>query len=216
MNLCTTMLLIILTLFLLQDCLFGLVFPGEWETIKQEEEARKAAAEAAATGCVNMNITEPWCDDPADYPDTAITDLITGQDKSIISNFFDLGLVPFTRPGEDPLSVNEENICDTVSRYIIPRAAKNKASKFMFIVNHPEGSEDYLQLVKVTTCQAAEEECAQGQLLGYISTRCKQEYSDHKLVALSETGKELVVDTFSFPSCCSCVFSNQLELRTAD
>ena len=208
--------LIILMLFLLQDCLSGLVFPGEWETIKQEEEARRAAVAAAAaatTGCVNRNITEPWCDDPADYPDTAITDLITGQDKSLIINFFELG--PFTRDGgtETPFIVNEENICDTESRYITPRAAKNKADKFMFIVNHPAGSEDYLQLVKVTSCQAAEEECAQGQLLGYISTRCKQEYSDHKLVALSETGEELVVDTFSFPSCCSCVFSNQLELR---
>ena len=71
-------------------------------------------------------------------------------------------------------------------------------------------SEEYLQLVKVTTCMADGEECAQGRLLRSISTMCKQEYLDLKLVVLSE---ELVVDTFSFPSCCSCVFNNILELR---
>ena len=105
---------------------------------------------------------------------------------------------------------------NTATDYIYPKAAKNKAGKFMFIVNRPAGSEEYLQLVKVTTCKADGEECAQGQLLGSgISTACQQEYSDHKLVALSESGEELEVKTFPFPSCCSCVRNSQLELRTS-
>ena len=107
-----------------------------------------------------------------------------------------------------------ENICDTNTEYIAPRSAKNKAGQFVFIVNSPKGSEEYMQLVRVTTCNTVGDQCAHGQLVGSISTMCKQEYSDHKLVALSETGEELVVDTFSFPSCCSCVMDNSLQLRT--
>jgi hypothetical protein len=107
-----------------------------------------------------------------------------------------------------------QRIYATPTLNILPqRQPKNKKGKFVFIVNSPAGSEEYLQLVKVTTCVADGEECAQGRLLSSISTMCKQEYSDHKLVALSETGEELVVDTFSFPSCCTCVFNNPLELR---
>ena len=109
-----------------------------------------------------------------------------------------------------------ENICDTNTKYVTPRAAKNKAGQFVFIVNSPEGSEEYIQLVKVTTCTSAGEQCAQGQLSGVMTTMCRQEYSDHKLVALSETGKELVVDTFSLPSCCSCVIDSSLQLRTSN
>ena len=146
------------------------------------------------------------------YPHSVLANLVQ-NDNTLISSFFD------TLIGQRATSIIpdvDDNICDTESSYIAPRAANNKAGKFMFIVNHPEGFVNYLQQVKVTTCLADGDQCAQGQLLGSISTRCKQEYSDHKLVALSESGEELVVDTFSFPSCCSCVFDNQLELRSVN
>eukprot|EP00091_Calanus_sinicus_P018651 TRINITY_DN4333_c0_g1_i5.p2 TRINITY_DN4333_c0_g1~~TRINITY_DN4333_c0_g1_i5.p2 ORF type:complete len:130 (-),score=35.96 TRINITY_DN4333_c0_g1_i5:89-478(-) len=105
-----------------------------------------------------------------------------------------------------------ENICDVETTYIKPRAAKNKEGKFMFIVNHPEGADEYIQLVRVATCVSAGEECGQGRLASSVSTQCNQEYLDHKLVALSATGEELVVDTFSFPSCCTCLMNTGLEL----
>ena len=82
----------------------------------------------------------------------------------------------------------------------------------MFIVNHPEGADEYIQLVRVATCISAGEECGQGRLANSVSTKCNQEYLDHKLVALSATGEELVVDTFSFPSCCTCLMNTGLEL----
>merc|ERR1719495_613118 len=104
-----------------------------------------------------------------------------------------------------------ENICDVDTKYIKPRAAKNKNGKFMFIVNHPEGADEYIQLVRVATCKSAGEECGQGRLANSISTKCNQEYLDHKLVALSAEGEELVVDTFSFPSCCTCLMNTGLE-----
>jgi len=103
------------------------------------------------------------------------------------------------------LRINDgfRNMCDHTEEYIRPRAAKNKAGHFRFIVNSPEGGgEQYVQLVKVTKCLGAGEECGWGQL--EVTSKCHQEYTDHKLVALSENGDELVIDTFKFPSCCTC------------
>jgi len=108
-----------------------------------------------------------------------------------------------------------ENICGLTTEYIMPRAAKNKNGQFRFIVNHPEGGDDeqYIQLVRVARCAGAGEECGLGMMGMGIETRCHQEYLDHKLVALSESGEELVIDTFTFPSCCTCLMKQNMFKR---
>jgi len=107
-----------------------------------------------------------------------------------------------------------ENICGLTTEYIMPRAAKNKDGQFRFIVNHPEGGdEQYIQLVRVARCAGAGEECGWGVMGPGIETRCHQEYLDHKLVALSESGEELVIDTFTFPSCCTCLMRQNMFKR---
>eukprot|EP00090_Calanus_glacialis_P040513 TRINITY_DN70683_c0_g1_i1.p1 TRINITY_DN70683_c0_g1~~TRINITY_DN70683_c0_g1_i1.p1 ORF type:complete len:170 (-),score=55.22 TRINITY_DN70683_c0_g1_i1:49-558(-) len=164
------------------------------------------------TKSVAVNITTEMCD-PANYPDSVITNLIKSDSNAVKllekEDGFETNSVGFN--GEDEYRYedeDEENICKLSTDYIFPKAAKNKKGKFLFIVNRPAGSVEYLQKVKITSCEDAGEECAQGQLSGgSISTMCKQEYSDYKLVALSETGEELVIDDFTFPSCCSCVFN---------
>ena len=106
-----------------------------------------------------------------------------------------------------------ENICGLTTEYIMPRAAKNKEGQFRFIVNHPEGGgEQYIQLVRVARCEGAGEECGWGLLAGR-ETRCQQEFLDHKLVALSESGEQLVIDTFTFPSCCTCLMKQDFFKR---
>ena len=74
----------------------------------------------------------------------------------------------------------------------------------MYIVNQPQNQSDLVQIVRVTTCHEEGEECYKGELSRRLVTRCKQEYMDHKLVALNIEAKEVVIDTFRFPSCCSC------------
>eukprot|EP00092_Neocalanus_flemingeri_P083749 GFUD01105128.1.p1 GENE.GFUD01105128.1~~GFUD01105128.1.p1 ORF type:complete len:219 (-),score=53.49 GFUD01105128.1:74-730(-) len=185
------------------------VFPDENNENDKNDENTKSLLKANSPTEQTNNKTH-WCS-PDNYPGNTISNLIN-QNSSLVELLEkDDGIRIRIPINTEPL---QENICHTESEYILPKAAKNKKGKFMFIVNSPAGSEEYIQLVKVTTCKAARQECAQGQLLNSISTMCHQEYSDHKLVVLSETGEELVVDTFSFPSCCSCVFSNNhLELR---
>merc|ERR1740123_1240974 len=130
---------------------------------------------------------EFWCDAPLEYPDQAILKAVS-QQKKTFKEMFD------TKPEKENFAIpknetlwtlletrtnfidydrdDEEftNICDLSTSYIRPRAAKNKEGKFRFIVNHPEGDDEYL-----------------------------------KLGSLGESEEELVVDTFSFPSCCTCL-----------
>jgi len=181
---------------------------------------------------------EFWCDTPLEYPDQAILKAVS-QQKKTFKEMFDTKpekenfSIPknetlWTRRGHrrgqggqtrlatrtnfvDYDRDDEEftNICDLSTSYIRPRAAKNKDGKFRFIVNHPDGDDEYIQLVRVSTCSSAGSECGRGRLEGAgVRTRCQQEYSDHKLVSLDESGEELVVDTFSFPSCCTCLIGS--------
>ena len=180
-----------------------IVFPGDFEEIKESHKTINATAECVST-------TASWCS-PTNYPDSVITNLIKSDSIAVQllekEDGFETNKVGFN--DEDEYRYEDaENICKVSTDYIFPKAAKNKKGKFMFIVNRPAGSVEYLQKVKITTCEDAGEECVQGKLSGgSISTMCKQEYSDYKLVALSETGEELVIDDFTFPSCCSCVFN---------
>ena len=195
------MLSIMIIYMVIADTFHDIIFPTQWGEKRGATNQQQLRRDADDCGS--------WCEDISDYPDRNITYIIRGQRKSLIDNFFDNPLL--NKRKYVHAEEYSENICGTDTTHIKPRGGRNKQGKFMFIVNEPEGSHEYIQLVRVTTCTAADEECAQGQLISSISTRCKQEYSDHKLVALSESGEELVVDTFSFPSCCSCVKSRHLE-----
>merc|ERR1711945_71504 len=179
-----------------------------------------------------------WCDAPEEYPEEQIMkavikqkqtfkDIFDAKDKSqdfisisqpstnitesSISTFH--GIASRISPLDDhtrisPLDDQFKNICGLTTSYIKPRAAKNKDGEYRFIVNHPDGADEYLQVVRVSTCNSNDEQCGGGIIesagLG-LETKCQQEFSDHKLVALSATGEELVVEEFRFPTCCTCL-----------
>merc|ERR1712183_190173 len=172
---------------------------------------------------------EDWCDSPPDYPDQAILKAALRQNNTL-GSLFDSKLL--VEEKEVPTETTENsvqsrkgfpefeefveddmiNICSVKTEYIMPRAAKNKEGEYKFIVNHPEGGEEYVQQVRVNICRAAEQACGHGLLAaGGVNTKCRQEYSDHKLVSLSATGEELQVETFRFPSCCTCYVSQFTE-----
>merc|ERR1711892_645416 len=186
------------------------------EKVEEQPSAEKVR-ETPPTNSTFCPDALDWCDESFDYPENTILKAVAKQKKAIKTMFNNEDIpVPDNNSSSDiGLRMFEpqfENICDVDTTYIKPRAAKNKEGKFMFIVNHPEGAGEYIQLVRVATCTSAGEECGQGRLTSSVSTQCHQEYLDHKLVALSATGEELVVDTFSFPSCCTCLMNTGLEL----
>jgi len=96
-----------------------------------------------------------------------------------------------------------ESVCGGSTRYITPRQARNKKGVMMYIVNQPDNRTELTQLVKITVCHREGDKCQVGGF-GRHATVCKQEYMDHKLVAISPDQSHVVIDTFSFPSCCSC------------
>jgi len=110
------------------------------------------------------------------------------------------------------------NLCHETTTYQYPRLAKNKAGVSRFVVNSDGDDElsQYRQKVKMTRCDGSngdnidDDEYVLGnggvcETFDNLVTRCKQEYSDHKLVAVDDEGRELIVDIFRFPSGCTCV-----------
>jgi len=186
---------------------------------KSDEEGEDTTEDNGLAGAGEQlcGAGEGWCAAPRHYPDTAILAAVTRQ-KQTFGQMFDspdntaaagteaaANATIGTRSGNfEMLEAEAEftNICAVRTSYITPRAAKNKEGQFRFIVNSPDGAAEYSQLVRVAVCGAAGAECS-----GVAGTRCRQEYSDHKLVSLSSGGEELVVDTFSFPSCCTCLLA---------
>jgi len=160
--------------------------------------------------------SDKWYERPWGYPQRSISKILRNESSSI-SKFFN------ARKEEDELissflntrllGDDYENICDEETHFIYPRKGTNKKGENMFIVN--EADTEYRQLVRITRCQGAEEPCSNADIDSSYITKCVQEYSDIKLVALSENGEELIVETFQFPSCCICKVRNSLFLRSA-
>ena len=198
----------------------GFVFPGDEkkEPIPSTEEDVDPKIEQERDyekpSCSEEETT--WCN-PMNYPDDRIINLINKSDNSIV-NLLDTDdeIDSFSgggRPKVQALNVTE-NVCKVTTDLIYPKAARDKNGNFKFIVNRPEGSTKFVQVVQVSLCENAGSDCADGRLVGVLgSTECQQEYSEHKLVALNDSGEELIVDNFKFPSCCTCAIHSGIELR---
>lgn len=162
--------------------------------------------------------SDKWYERPRGYPRHNIARILSNNSVSV-SKFFN------ARKEEDEivssflntriLADDYENICDEDTHFIYPKQGTNKKGQNMFIIN--EADTEYRQLVRITRCQGAEEPCSKADIDSSYSTKCVQEYSDIKLVALSENEEELIVETFQFPSCCICKVrtSTSLFLRSA-
>merc|ERR1712236_29459 len=143
-----------------------------------------------------------WCD-PSNYPDEKMTELIR-QNSSLNQLLQTRSSFPFP-------DLSYQNVCPVTTNYIKPRAAMNMDGQFMFIVNEPSGSQEYFQVVRVSICANDGQECGEGKIGITGATKCSQQFSEKKLLALSASGQELVIDTFSFPSCCTCMVQTGLE-----
>merc|ERR1712061_700571 len=94
-----------------------------------------------------------------------------------------------------------EKVCNSLTEEIFPQRAKNKKGQYRFIVNGGDGLEEYIQTVTISRCVGAGLRC---NVDSHDDTECRQEYIEHKLVSLDQSGKQLEVDTFPLPSGCSC------------
>ena len=98
-----------------------------------------------------------------------------------------------------------EDTCKDETEYVYVKAVKKNATN---------NSDEHVTLVKVTKCVAAGKECGEGLILskglrGLVYTLCEQEYSDHRLGTKGPDGEETTVDSFKYPSGCSCMLHIQ-------
>lgn len=167
---------------------------------------------------------EEYCSDPIFYPKDYIQNALKKQYKTL-KTFLPSSPPARGRSGLDviPLEsrsgiLNEwRNLCDTNTSFINPKVARNKDGVSMYLVNSDTTETDdrlseYRQQVRITRCagdhgdDGGDHTGGQCGALGGLSTRCHQEYTLHRLVALDPRGLELVVDEFRFPSSCSCLY----------
>ena len=166
-----------------------------------------------------------WCEHPVDYPDTFIKQVTTLMVRGEMTVYM-VQVLNRTHPlwsllqqnslppphhrhhhrhsHRQPRLLQETShpACHLLETFVRPRAARNTDLEWRFIVNElSEEDTEYQQVVRVGRCDGTHHECS-GSWPGQV-TQCRQQYLDHKLVVLSMAG-EVLLDTFSFPSCCAC------------
>jgi len=129
--------------------------------------------------------------------------------------------------------VDEEQLCYGIPKIIRPQKAKNLDDKWQWIVN----IDNYTQTVEIEECHNFNEyedtvtsndtvqfeeqttfdefgSCLYSGSEGNNPdlTVCRQLYTEHKLLALSDEG-QLIVDSFKLPSACACFVRKDLILE---
>ena len=150
--------------------------------------------------CGNSSLL--YCDKPRTYPARAIKRALRRQ-----SNMLEMFDKEDTINAIVKRSIGDwSDACPSSQNMLMPRVGTNVNNQQRYLVNGGIRGEfgPLVQLVRVTTCDAAGESCAAGRF--GVQTRCAQQFSQHKLVAFDEVANELVVESFTFPSSCSCMY----------
>ena len=180
------------------------------------EELRNEIDDSVESYTAACRDNAPFCSDPDYYPESEIKSALKRQHKTMAGILKPVksarsSVAPVQLQGRQGLVEREwHNLCDTNTTFIFPRAARNMEGEHRFLVNIDTAlSEDdlseYQQMVRVTTCAGAGAGAGRCGGVAGLETRGRQGDTEHKLVALR--GGELVLDNFSFPSCCSCEYS---------
>ncbi|XP_044584735.1 neurotrophin 1-like isoform X2 [Cotesia glomerata] len=139
---------------------------------------------------------QEFCEEVPDYPIEIVEKALRSKKSLELLNTKDKPLDPKPKFGND----ESDGLCKGVSKYIIPRAARNKDGETKFIIN----TKEYVQGMNVETCENVDIPCRliDGFAAGY-KTMCVQKFMYKKLVSLSDVG-EAETDWFSMPASCCC------------
>jgi len=194
----------------------------------QDRKRRQAGFGFQPKKCSSSN-KQDYCDSEEDYPKNiaiAITKAIQSNKELSVDLFQQL----YDSKCKDQIqtrgfNIDEEQLCYGIPKIIYPRQAKNLDDKWRYVVN----IDNYTQSVEIEECHnyddyedlPVEENnsvqfgdnkepidfgvCLYSGAGGNNPdlTKCKQIYTEHKLLALSEEG-QLLVDSFKLPSACAC------------
>ncbi|XP_074603199.1 uncharacterized protein LOC141856698 [Brevipalpus obovatus] len=106
--------------------------------------------------------------------------------------------------------IEKEEICETQSMFITPKAALNDQSEWKFIVNLGDKDSRFRQVIKVNICSQVDGACSAVISLPFgFSSRCRQKFIKKKLLALDPSGQSTSNENFFVPSCCVCEIIKQ-------
>jgi len=157
----------------------------------------------------------PYCSSPLHYPQEMIDRAVKKSSAmKWIPPLFDPPPKAQPRFGYSGLLDEFENVCQSSKTTIAPRVGTNTKNQQRYLVNGGVDLAEFDSLVRtinIVTCLGSQEQGEKEQCSGVRGRRseCRQEYTEHKMVALDQEKGELVVETFSFPSCCSCMLKVQ-------
>jgi len=178
---------------------------------KWKNSTKKLLAIGRLFGTKEVCNGQPFCDDPKEYPEKEIKEKVLEAIKRGIIGVDQFDNDHSFKRKHTRLKRSATNVCDMKqTSHYSPRAADNIHGEQRWIVNHPAGDTRFLQLISIGECQTyvVNEPCAKGEWeFSSLSTFCQQEFTEHKLVSVAaEDGQigEALVDTFRFPSCCTC------------
>jgi len=170
------------------------------------------------------------------YPTDAVLEALSENNEinpELFSQLFDQNCKDLKARFFD---IDEEQLCSGIPKIIFPRQAKNLKDEWRYIVN----IENYTQSVEIEECfnpdfsidefestnttnssvlfdnEEIIEEFGSCQYSGSPGndpelTVCRQLFTSHKLLALSNEG-QLVVDSFQLPSACACFYREDFLL----
>ena len=209
-----------LTAFLLTILLAGdstpFVFPNSKRYLLLKEKAENNEVLARERGCPEGEV---YCEVPLSYPSSKIARALEKVDSSFMRSLLNTTVDTEELDLARDIAVRDfilsrtlpepefERVCTTKREFIQPRQAKSKSGDYRFIVNGGEGLEESVQRVSIIKCLGAGQRC---EVDSEHVTECRQEHAEHRLVALDEKGEQLVMETFMFPSGCSCYKKNVL------
>jgi len=176
-----------------------------------------------------------YCETEKNYPENIVLKAIQNNKELSVDLFQQL----YDSKCKDPIqtrgfNIDEEQLCYGIPKIIFPRKAKNLDEKWRYVVN----IDNYTQSVEIEECHDFnyydEEPVAQNGSVQFGEkteqenfgvclysgaegnnpdlTTCKQIYTEHKLLALSEEG-QLLVDSFKLPSACACFVREEFILE---
>ncbi|CAB4066319.1 unnamed protein product [Lepeophtheirus salmonis] len=161
---------------------------------------------------------QEFCENPDVYP-TALKEGMQTEGRSASSYVSNSPIDILPSQLREMDGDKETPVCVSIHEYIIPKRAITKDNNYRFIINSEKfGNSSLVQKVLIGKCHSPGSECTLGSNIkpsDYgLKTVCRQNYTFKRLLAVSDSGEEMV-DSFKFPSCCVCHYKEEIRRRNA-
>ncbi|CAH2105298.1 unnamed protein product [Euphydryas editha] len=129
---------------------------------------------------------------------TRVTNYPTELVKKLLNDLKSINITKLTFENLDVVDGDFENICSYKEEIFYPLVAKNTAGTWKFILNGNSFQGFVVELCK--------EKCEEGTFIttGDYKLDCVQKFNYRKMLYLDMENREVAIDSFEVPSCCSC------------